>query len=57
MSAIKLDEYVKETEKGRDLGVIMEWVETGWSCYSKIPGNLKVYWNVRNSLVINYELL
>lgn len=40
MSTKKLDEYVNETEKDRDLGYIKEWVVTGWLCYSKIPDNL-----------------
>lgn len=57
MSTTKLEEYVRETEKDKDLGVIKEWVVTGWPCYSKIPDNLKVYWNVRNSLIINNGLL
>jgi len=57
MSSTKLVEYVKETEKDKDLGVAKEWVVTGWPCYNKIPDNLKVYWNVRNSLVISNVLL
>ncbi|XP_029348394.1 uncharacterized protein LOC103308315, partial [Acyrthosiphon pisum] len=57
MSTAKLDEYVKETEKDKDLGVIKKWVVSGWPCYSKIPDNLKAYWNVRNSLIISNGLL
>lgn len=57
MSTTKLEEYVKETEKDKDLGVIKKWVVTGWPCYSKIPDKLKAYWNVRNSLIICNGLL
>lgn len=57
MSSEKLVEYVKETDKDKDLGVVKKWVVTGWPCYNKIPDNLKGYWNVRNSLIISNGLL
>lgn len=56
-SASKLEEYVKETDNDVNLRMVKKYVLSGWPVYSKVPNNLKDFWNIKNTLILNNGLL